>query len=142
MLPDLLVYSATIPKQKARTTKPFFFSLFLLHSQQAAGLHRLYKAGGRHRGPLVWAVLLRETKPSKFLRAKNLLGPGLDPKVTRGANSSEPRFTAMRLNSTLLNKYLPHIEVYPDTYTVKADGRGLRCEPASVLPMAQRYFLF
>ncbi len=42
----------------------------------------------------------------------------------------------------LWNSYLPKIEVDPDTYTVKADGRELRCEPASVLPMAQRYFLF
>ncbi|TLD72330.1 urease subunit alpha [Phragmitibacter flavus] len=40
------------------------------------------------------------------------------------------------------NDYLPKIEVDPDTYIVKADGRELRCEPASVLPMAQRYFLF
>ena len=30
----------------------------------------------------------------------------------------------------------------PETYTVKADGRVLTCEPAKVLPMAQRYFLF
>ena len=36
----------------------------------------------------------------------------------------------------------PKIEVDPETYTVKADGRELRCEPASVLPLAQRYFLF
>ena len=42
----------------------------------------------------------------------------------------------------LWNNYLPKIEVDPDTYTVKADGRELRCEPASILPMAQRYFLF
>ncbi len=42
----------------------------------------------------------------------------------------------------VLNDYLPNIEVDPETYTVKADGRELRCEPASVLPMAQRYFLF
>ena len=40
------------------------------------------------------------------------------------------------------NSYLPKIEVDPETYTVKADGRELRCEPAAVLPMAQRYFLF
>jgi urease subunit alpha len=40
------------------------------------------------------------------------------------------------------NSSLPEIEVDPETYTVKADGRELRCEPASVLPMAQRYFLF
>ncbi|WP_448119929.1 urease subunit alpha [Pseudomonas veronii] len=40
------------------------------------------------------------------------------------------------------NDYLPHIEVDPQTYQVKADGVLLRCEPADVLPMAQRYFLF
>ena len=40
------------------------------------------------------------------------------------------------------NNALPKIEVDPETYTVKADGRELRCEPARVLPMAQRYFLF
>jgi urease subunit alpha len=42
----------------------------------------------------------------------------------------------------LWNDALPRIEVDPETYTVKADGRELRCEPAAVLPMAQRYFLF
>lgn len=40
------------------------------------------------------------------------------------------------------NDALPKIEVDPETYTVKADGRELRCEPAKVLPLAQRYFLF
>src|SRR5471030_720485 len=38
------------------------------------------------------------------------------------------------------NASLPKIEVDPETYTVKADGRELRCEPAKILPMAQRYF--
>ena len=42
----------------------------------------------------------------------------------------------------LWNDALPKIEVDPETYTVKADGRVLTCEPASILPMAQRYFLF
>ena len=42
----------------------------------------------------------------------------------------------------LWNDALPKIEVDPETYTVKADGRELRCEPATVLPLAQRYFLF
>jgi urease subunit alpha len=41
-----------------------------------------------------------------------------------------------------LNDALPHIEVDPETYEVKADGALLMCEPATVLPMAQRYFLF
>ncbi|MBH0191677.1 MAG: urease subunit alpha [Nitrospira sp.] len=41
-----------------------------------------------------------------------------------------------------LNDYLPNIEVDPETYVVTADGVRLTCEPAIVLPMAQRYFLF
>src|SRR4028118_1031294 len=41
-----------------------------------------------------------------------------------------------------LNDYLPQMEVDPETYEVRADGELLICEPATVLPMAQRYFLF
>ncbi len=40
------------------------------------------------------------------------------------------------------NDWLPHISVDPETYQVIADGQLLTCEPATVLPMAQRYFLF
>ena len=42
----------------------------------------------------------------------------------------------------ILNDALPHIEVHPETYEVRADGELLSCEPATELPMAQRYFLF
>ena len=41
-----------------------------------------------------------------------------------------------------LNDALPQMEVDPETYEVRADGQLLTCEPATVLPMAQRYFLF
>ncbi len=41
-----------------------------------------------------------------------------------------------------LNDALPYIEVDPETYQVRADGELLICEPATLLPMAQRYFLF
>jgi urease subunit alpha len=41
-----------------------------------------------------------------------------------------------------LNDALPQIEVNPETYEVWADGELLTCEPAIVLPLAQRYFLF
>jgi urease subunit alpha len=40
------------------------------------------------------------------------------------------------------NSATPHIDVDPETYEVRADGELLTCEPATVLPMAQRYFLF
>ncbi|ETX15249.1 urease subunit alpha [Roseivivax halodurans JCM 10272] len=42
----------------------------------------------------------------------------------------------------VLNDYAPVMEVDPETYEVRADGELLTCEPATVLPMAQRYFLF
>ena len=42
----------------------------------------------------------------------------------------------------VLNDATPVIEVDPETYDVHADGELLVCEPAEVLPMAQRYFLF
>jgi urease subunit alpha len=44
--------------------------------------------------------------------------------------------------SMLLNDLLPVIEVNPETYEVRADGELLTCEPATELPMAQRYFLY
>ncbi|MET3855815.1 urease subunit alpha [Rhizobium sp. OAE497] len=44
--------------------------------------------------------------------------------------------------SMVHNNLMPHIEVDPETYEVRADGELLTCEPATVLPMAQRYFLF
>ncbi len=49
---------------------------------------------------------------------------------------------SVRKADMVLNDYQPRIEVDPQTYEVRADGQLLTCEPASVLPMAQRYFLF
>ncbi|WP_292588678.1 urease subunit alpha [Mesorhizobium sp.] len=45
-------------------------------------------------------------------------------------------------HSMVLNDATPYVEVDPETYEVRADGELLTCEPATVLPMAQRYFLF
>ena len=44
--------------------------------------------------------------------------------------------------SMIHNNAMPKIEVDAETYEVRADGALLTCEPATVLPMAQRYFLF
>ncbi len=44
--------------------------------------------------------------------------------------------------SMVLNDATPHVEVDPETYEVRANGELLTCQPATVLPMAQRYFLF
>jgi urease subunit alpha len=44
--------------------------------------------------------------------------------------------------SMIHNDATPQIEVDPETYEVRADGELLTCEPAEVLPMAQRYFMY
>jgi urease subunit alpha len=48
----------------------------------------------------------------------------------------------LRKTDLKLNDALPRIDVNPDTYEVRADGELLQCDPAGVLPLAQRYFLF
>jgi len=48
----------------------------------------------------------------------------------------------VRKSDLILNDYRPVIEVDSQTYEVRADGQLLTCEPAKVLPLAQRYFLF
>ena len=64
--------------------------------------------------------------------ALGLQKPALAVSNTRNINKS----------SMILNHALPHIEVDPETYEVRADGELLTCEPASEVAMAQRYFLF
>jgi urease subunit alpha len=49
---------------------------------------------------------------------------------------------AVRKADMLHNAYTPNMEVDAQTYEVRADGQLLVCEPAKVLPLAQRYFLF
>jgi urease subunit alpha len=48
----------------------------------------------------------------------------------------------LRKSAMIHNDYCPRMEVDAETYEVRADGQLLTCEPAHVLPMAQRYFLF
>ena len=49
---------------------------------------------------------------------------------------------SLRKTDMIHNNYQPKITVDPETYQVVADGELLTCEPAKILPMAQRYFLF
>jgi len=49
---------------------------------------------------------------------------------------------SLRKTDMIHNNYQPRITVDPETYQVVADGELLTCEPAKILPMAQRYFLF
>ncbi len=48
----------------------------------------------------------------------------------------------IRKSDMRLNSYCPDMDINSETYEVRADGKTLTCEPAEVLPMAQRYFLF
>jgi urease subunit alpha len=49
---------------------------------------------------------------------------------------------AVKKQHMVHNAYLPTMEIDAQTYAVRADGQLLTCEPATVLPMAQKYFLF
>ncbi|GAB7081835.1 urease subunit alpha [Megalodesulfovibrio paquesii] len=62
---------------------------------------------------------------------------GLGRRLVACRNARTVRKADMRHNAAT-----PHMEVDPQTYEVRADGELLVCEPAAVLPMAQRYFLF
>src|SRR5215813_13797564 len=63
--------------------------------------------------------------------------PALAKKLLAVRNTRKIGKTSMVLNSAT-----PRIEVNPETYEVRADGRLLTCEPARVLPMAQLYFMY
>jgi urease subunit alpha len=73
-----------------------------------------------------WAL---EAGEPQRLDLKRLVGVTRDSRLVRKSNM-------------IHNDYQPTIEVDPQTYRVRADGQLLTCEPARVLPLAQRYFLF
>jgi len=66
-----------------------------------------------------------------------LAGLGLSKPLVAVSNTR-----AITKADMLLNDLCPHIEVDPQTYEVRADGELLTCEPATELPLAQRYYLF
>jgi urease subunit alpha len=69
------------------------------------------------------------------IEGENLKGLRRQMAAVRGCRT-------VRKTDLKLNDALPKIEVNPETYEVRADGDLLRCDPAEVLPLAQRYFLF
>ena len=72
----------------------------------------------------------------------------LDADLGKSLNLSRPLVAVsntrggINKKSMIHNDATPHIEVDPETYEVRADGTLLICDPAEILPMAQRYFLF
>ena len=98
-------------------------------------------------------------QPVHYRHMFGAYGGGLNTSVTfiSQAGLQNPAVAALNLSKPLVgvhgtrtvrkadmihNGWLPTIDVDPETYAVRADGMLLVCEPASVLPMAQRYFLF
>jgi urease subunit alpha len=98
-------------------------------------------------------------QPVRYRPMFGAFGGGLETSVTfvSGAALDNPAVAALSLRKPLHavrdtrkvrkadmihNNAEPRIEVDPETYLVKADGVPLICEPAKILPMAQRYFLF
>lgn len=68
---------------------------------------------------------------------ENTRGLGLAKKLIAVSNTRK-----IGKRSMMLNGATPRMEVDPETYEVRADSRLLTCEPATVLPMAQRYFMY
>ncbi|MCB1463524.1 MAG: amidohydrolase family protein, partial [Nitratireductor sp.] len=84
------------------------------------------------------------TSSSVTFVSQAALDAGLQEKlgVEKGMVAVENTRGGISKRAMLLNDATPHVEVDPETYEVRADGELLTCEPATVLPMAQRYFLF
>jgi urease subunit alpha len=76
-----------------------------------------------------------------FVSRAFLSGAGR-PELERQVVAVENTRSGISKQSMVLNSATPHIEVNAETYEVRADGELLTCPPATVLPMAQRYFLF
>ncbi|TPN03671.1 urease subunit alpha [Mesorhizobium sp. B2-3-3] len=97
-----------------------------------------------HYRPMFGAYGKARTNSSVTFVSKAALDSGL-----HGSLGVDKQFVAVEntrggigKHSMVLNDATPHVEVDPETYEVRADGELLTCEPATVLPMAQRYFLF
>ncbi len=75
--------------------------------------------------------------------SKAALEAGIGEQLSLSKGLSAVKGTrTVKKSDMVLNDYCPDIDVDPETYEVRADGQLLTCEPAEVLPMAQRYFLF
>ncbi|WP_265518385.1 urease subunit alpha [Nitratireductor luteus] len=97
-----------------------------------------------HYRPMFGAYGKAVTASSLTFVSRAAFDAGLQEKlgVEKGMLAVENTRGGIGKKSMRLNDATPHIEVDPETYEVRADGKLLTCEPAEVLPMAQRYFLF
>ncbi|MFG1304442.1 urease subunit alpha [Xanthobacter autotrophicus] len=97
-----------------------------------------------HYRPMFGAYGRALTHTSLTFVSKSALEDGLASRlgIQKELVAVENTRSGISKKSMINNDATPHIEVDPETYDVRADGELLVCEPAEVLPMAQRYFLF
>jgi urease subunit alpha len=97
-----------------------------------------------HYRPMFGAMGRAPAMSSVTFVSQAAIAGGLKEKlgVAKGMLAVEDTRGGISKASMVLNDATPHMEVDPETYEVRADGELLTCEPATVLPMAQRYFLF
>ncbi|MFT3905090.1 MAG: urease subunit alpha [Steroidobacteraceae bacterium] len=96
-----------------------------------------------HYRPMFGALGLARAATSLHFVSQAGLAAGIGEQLgLRKALSAVHGTRSVRKRDLILNDYQPHIEVDAQTYEVRADGQLLSCEPAGVLPLAQRYFLF
>jgi len=97
-----------------------------------------------HYRPMFGAYAKAITGSSVTFVSKAALADGLKERLGVGKTMLAVENTRGGISkaSMILNDATPRIDVDPETYEVRADGELLTCEPATVLPMAQRYFLF
>jgi urease subunit alpha len=97
-----------------------------------------------HYRPMFGAYTRARTNSSLTFVSKAAVANGLAGKlgVAKELVAVENTRGGIGKASMIHNSATPKIEINPETYEVRADGQLLVCEPAKVLPMAQRYFLF
>ena len=97
-----------------------------------------------HYRPMFGAYAKARTNSSVTFVSKAAIANGLAGKlgVAKELVAVENTRGGIGKASMIHNSATPNIEINPETYEVRADGQLLVCEPAKVLPMAQRYFLF
>jgi len=96
-----------------------------------------------HYRPMFGAQGLAAAKTSVTFVSAAALNNGIGEKLELSRNLSACKNTrSIRKKDMVLNDWQPTITVDPQTYEVKADGELLTCEPATELPLAQRYTLF
>jgi len=96
-----------------------------------------------HYRPMFGAFGTAQTATSVLFVSKAAQEAGIRSELGLGKNTVAVAGTrSIKKSDMELNDFTPEIEVDPQTYEVRANGELLTCEPATTLPLAQRYFLF